>query len=77
MNDYPETDEQLAAYDAALALTDRPDAEAFARALDLLWMIVPQSGPDRRPMAAYPPPAWASALPKPKPVLRLVEPPAQ
>ena len=76
MND-SETDEQLAAYDAALALTDRPDAEAFARALDLLWMIVPQSGPERWPMAAYPCPAWASAPPKPRPELRLIKPPAQ
>ena len=67
MND-PETDEKLAKNDAAPALTDRPDVEVFARALDLLWMIVPQCGPERWPMAAYPPPAWA----KPKPVLRLI-----
>ena len=76
MND-SETDEQLAVYDATLALTAGPQAETFAHALDLLWMIVPQSGPDRRPMAAYPCPAWASASPKPKPELRLIKPQAQ
>jgi hypothetical protein len=32
----PETDEQLAACDASLALTDGPDVEVFARTLDLL-----------------------------------------
>ena len=41
------------------------------------WVIVPQSGTERRPMAAYPCPAWASAPPKPKPELRLIKPLAQ